>query len=71
MRECLRALVEVKRELSGVGPGRTEIITVCPFRAHAVRLCVPTVEKSIIIDPAPEAVKSGFENLRISQSLSP
>ena len=26
MRECVRGLVEVRRELSGVGPGRTIII---------------------------------------------
>ena len=37
MRECLGALVAVKRELSGVDPCRTQIITVCPFRAYAVR----------------------------------
>ena len=47
MRECLGALVVVKRELSGVGPGRVEIITVCPFHAYAVRLCVPAAEKLI------------------------
>ena len=37
MRECLGALVVVKRELSGVGPCRVEIITVHPLCAHAVR----------------------------------
>ena len=47
MRECLGALDEVKRELSGVGPGRTQIITVCPLRAYAVRLCVSSAEKHI------------------------
>ena len=47
MREYLGALVVVKRELSGVGPCRAEIITGHPFCAYAVRLRVSPAEKHI------------------------
>ena len=62
MRECLGALVAVKRELSGVGPCRTQIITVCPCRAYAVLLCVSSAEKHMLFHTEPELSEQTYSN---------
>ena len=67
MRECLGALVAVKRELSGVGPCRTQIITVCLHLRTAAQMadCSPSTYTAAGSDTLVFPEASVTENCRV------